>query len=112
MTPMNPSEPRNEEQETAPGTARAWGSEPPLKEPAWPGSNEAPEDAAMAPDGVGESTTRHGEDVAKKEGKEPGRKDTGTDAGPVQRPTGESSPRDSTAVEPPDDPDTAAPQSP
>ncbi|WP_426989603.1 hypothetical protein [Pseudarthrobacter sp. Y6] len=66
----------------------------------------------MAPEGVGTSTTRHGEDVLKEEGQEPGSEDTGTDAGPAERPTGESSPRDSTAVQPPDDPDTAAPQSP
>ncbi|RAX46387.1 hypothetical protein DQ354_05545 [Arthrobacter sp. AQ5-06] len=109
---MNPSEPTDEEQGTSPGTARAWGSEPPLKEPAHPGSDETPEDAAMAPEGVGASTTRHGEDVIKEEGKEPGREDTGTDAGPAERPTGESSPRDSTAVQPPDDSDTASPQSP
>ncbi|MET3720578.1 MULTISPECIES: hypothetical protein [unclassified Arthrobacter] len=122
MTPMNPSEPtdsapratgtRGGEQGTSPGTARAWGSEPPLKEPAQPGADETPEDAAMAPDGVGESTTRRGEDVVKEEGKETGREDTGTDAGPVERPTGESAPRDATGVQPPDDPDSAAPQSP
>jgi hypothetical protein len=127
MTPMNPSEPtgseptdtgprdtepRGGEQGTSPGTARAWGSEPPLKEPAQPGADETPEDAAMAPEGVGESTTRRGEDVAKEEGKEAGREDTGTDAGPVERPTGESSPRDATGVQPPEHPDSAAPQSP
>ena len=97
---------------TAPGTARAFGSEPPLKEPAHPGRDETPEDAAQAPADVGESTTRRGEDVIKQEGKEPGREDTGTDAGPVERPTGESSPRDATGIQTPDVPDTAAPQSP
>jgi hypothetical protein len=127
MTPMNPSEPtgpepgdagshdtepRGGEQGTSPGTARAWGSEPPLKEPAQPGADETPEDAAKAPEGVGESTTRRGEDVVKEEGKEAGREDAGTDAGPVERPIGESAPRDATGVQPPDDPDSAAPQSP
>ena len=117
MTPMNSSEPTGtgpteEEQGTSPGTARAWGSEPPLKEPAQPGSDEPPADAAMAPEWVGESTTRRGEDVVKEEGTEAGREDTGTDARPAERPTGESSPRDSTGVKPPEDPDTAAPQSP
>ncbi len=114
---MNPSQPRDtesrdEEPGTSPGTARAWGSEPPVKEPAQPGSDETPEDAAMAPEGVGGSTTRRGEDVIKEEGKEAGREDTGTDAGPAERPTGESSPRDATGVEPPEDRDPAASQSP
>ncbi|WP_427007884.1 hypothetical protein [Pseudarthrobacter sp. H2] len=115
MSPTNPSNPSNSTQpdnETAPGTARAWGSEPPVKEPAQPGSDETPEDAAMAPEGVGESTTRRGEDVIKGEGKEPGREDTGTHPTPADRPTGESSPRDATGVKPPEDPDSAAPQSP
>jgi hypothetical protein len=54
----------------------------------------------MAPEGVGESTTRRGEDIIKEEGKEPGRIDTGTDDSPAQRPTGESTPRDRTSVKP------------
>lgn len=111
MSPTNPSN-DSDAAGTAPGTARAFGSESPLKEPAQPGSDETPEDAAMAPDGVGESTTRRGEDVVKEEGKEPGREETGTDATPAGRPAGESSPRDSTGVKTPEDPDTAAPQSP
>lgn len=49
------------------------------------------------PDDVGESTTRKGEDVVKEEGKEPGRRDTGT-KGPSERPVGKSTPRDSTGV--------------
>ena len=112
MSPTNPSDAKDPAEETAPGTARAFGSEPPLKEPAQPGSDETPDDAAMAPEGVGESTTRRGEDVVKQEGTEPGREATGTDATPAGRPSGESSPRDSTGVKPPEDPDTAAPQSP
>ncbi len=112
MSPMNPSNDSDAAAGTAPGTARAFGSEPPLKEPAQPGSDETPEDAAMAPEGVGESTTRRGEDVVKEEGTEPGREETGADATPAGRPAGESSPRDATGVKPPKDPDTAAPQSP
>ena len=112
MSPTNPSNDSDAAEGTAPGTARAFGSEPPLKEPAQPGSDETPEDAAMAPDGVGESTTRRSEDVVKEEGKEPGRDGAGTDATPAGRPAGESSPRDATGVKTPEDPDTAAPQSP
>jgi len=112
MSPTNPSNDNDDAEGTAPGTARAFGSEPPLKEPAQPGSDETPDDAAMAPEGVGESTTRRGEDVVKEEGTEPGREKTGTDATPAGRPAGESSPRDSTGVKPPEDPDTAAPASP
>lgn len=112
MSPTNPSDAEDPAEGTAPGTARAFGSEPPLKEPAQPGSDETPEDAAKAPEGVGESTTRRGEDVLKQEGREPGREETGRDATPAARPAGESSPRDSTGVRPPEDPDSAAPQSP
>ncbi|MET4095044.1 hypothetical protein [Arthrobacter sp. UYCu712] len=110
MSPTNPSDAPDREEGTAPGTARAFGSEPPLKEPAQPGSDETPRDAVMAPEGVGESTTRRGEDVVKQEGSEPGREETGTDPTQAARPTGESSPRDSTGVNPPEDPDSAAPQ--
>lgn len=98
--------------EPAEGTARAWGSEPPAKEPAHPGSDETPADAEMAPAGVGESTTRRGEDVVKQEGKEAGREETGTHEAPSDRPTGTSEPRDSTALKPPEDNGEAAPQAP
>src|SRR4051812_28150577 len=98
--------------EPAEGTARAWGSEPPAKEPAHPGSDETPADAEMAPAGVGESTTRRGEDVVKQEGKEAGREDIGTHEAPSDRPTGTSGPRDSTALKPPEDNGEAAPQAP
>jgi hypothetical protein len=130
MSPMNPASPSNPSEPsepagaderasnndpgggTAPGTARAWGSEPPLKEPANPGSAEAPEDAAMAPDDVGVSTTRRGEDVIKEEDKEAGRERTEADASPAGRPAGESSPRHATGVKTPKDPETATPHSP
>ncbi|MFF2030565.1 hypothetical protein [Arthrobacter sp. NPDC058192] len=97
---------------TAPGTARAFGSEPPLKEPAQPGPDETPDDAAMAPADVGVSTTRRGEDVIKEEGEEAGREKTEADASPSGRPAGESSPRLATGVKAPEDPDTAAPHAP
>ncbi|MCU1531965.1 MAG: hypothetical protein JWO49_1536 [Arthrobacter sp.] len=112
MAPTNQSPEKDSGEGTAPGTARAFGSEPPLKEPAHPGSDNTPDDAAMAPEGVGESTTRRGEDVVKEEGQEPGREETGKEATPAGRPVGESTPRDSTGVETPEDPDSAAPQSP
>lgn len=50
--------------------------------------------------------------MVKEEGKEPGREDTGTHPKPAERPTGESSPRDATAVKTPEEPDSAAPQAP
>lgn len=112
MSPTNPPDAQEPAEGTAPGTARAFGSAPPLKEPAQPGSAETPDDAAAAPAGVGESTTRRGEDVVKQEGLEAGREDTGTDATPAGRPAGESSPRDSTGIEPAEDPDSTAPTSP
>jgi hypothetical protein len=52
-----------------------------------------------SPDGVGESTTRRAEDVAAEEGKEPGRYDSGTQ-GESERPTGGSTARDFTGVDP------------
>ncbi len=47
---------------------------------------------------VGESTTRRGEDVIDKDGKEAGREDTGTE-GPTDRPTGTSTERDATGID-------------
>lgn len=44
--------------------------------------------------------TRQGEDIIGKDGKEPGREDTGTTG--ADRPTGESNSRDSTAINPED----------
>ena len=63
------------------------------------GTTEAGE-GKMAPDNVGESTSRHGEDMVDSEGKEPGRQDTGTDDTAAQRPTGTSTERDTTGVSP------------
>jgi hypothetical protein len=56
------------------------------------------DDPDYAPEGVGESTSRRGEDVSGPGG-EAGRHDTGT-RGQSQRPVGESTERDSTAVDP------------
>jgi hypothetical protein len=61
-----------------------------------------PDDAPESPHGVGESTTRRGEDVRDDEGKEPGRRDTGVDDTPGQRPHGTSTARDLTGVDPQD----------
>jgi len=83
------------------GTARAFGSEEPVANPAHPESAEAPNEQSKAdlpPTGTGVSATRRGEDVVKEEGKEPGRMDTGTDDSPAQRPTGESTPRDKSGL--------------
>lgn len=88
------------------GTARAFGSEAPLENPESPASQEAPDQQSaddQAPEGVGESTTRRGEDVIREEGDEPGRTHTGTDDSPAQRPTGESTSRDETSIQPGDD---------
>ncbi|HXF02830.1 MAG TPA: hypothetical protein VN601_07555 [Arthrobacter sp.] len=107
-----PYEDRSTERaEQAKGTARAWGSEPPAKEPEHPGQEETPADARMAPEGVGESMTRGGEEVAGQDGKEPGREDTGT-KGPSGRPTGTSTTRDSTDVGTDEASGEAAPQAP
>jgi hypothetical protein len=51
-----------------------------------------------AAEGVGESTTRRGEDVKEQEGTE-GREDLGT-KGPAQRPYGKSSQEETTGVNP------------
>ena len=58
------------------------------------------EEGEMAPEGVGESVGRRGEDIVDKDGKEAGRYDTGTDDSPAQRPTGESTERDHTSIDP------------
>jgi hypothetical protein len=52
------------------------------------------------PEGVGESAARGGEEIGKRDGKEAGRRDTGTDDSEAGRPTGESTARDHTGVDP------------
>jgi hypothetical protein len=51
------------------------------------------------PENVGKSTTRKGEDVVKREGKEPGRYDV-EEKGSSGRPAGKSTLRDQTGVDP------------
>jgi hypothetical protein len=90
----------------ATGTARAFGSEAPLENPESPASQEVPDQQSatdQAPEGVGESITRRAEDVIDEEGEEPGRTHTGTDDSLTERPTGESSPRDETSIQPAED---------
>ena len=62
------------------------------------GQQSATDTQATTPHGVGTSTTRRGEDVVREDGKD-GRYDTGTQ-GESQRPTGRSTARDSTGVDP------------
>jgi len=62
------------------------------------GEQTATSTDASTPLGVGTSTTRRGEDVVGEDG-EDGRHTTGTQ-GPTQRPVGESTPRDSTSIDP------------
>ena len=82
----------------AEGVKRMLTDEPPPTEP--PENDPAPPREVGGASKVGESVTRRGEDVVKEEGKEAGRRDTGTDDTPAQRPTGTSSPRDATGVDP------------
>lgn len=56
----------------------------------------------QAPAGVGESVGHRGEDMTAEDGKEAGRQDTGTDGTAADRPTGSSTARDSTGVDPQD----------
>jgi hypothetical protein len=88
--------------ETRAGVSRAMGSEPPLREPNEPAAPDDDTSGTEPPSGVGESTTRRGEDVSKAhhEGKEAGRHDTGTSDDPAQRPTGKSTDRDQTGIDP------------
>jgi hypothetical protein len=53
------------------------------------------------PGNVGQSSTARGEDVQEREGKEPGR-ESGPPQGESQRPTGTSTARDYTGVDPQD----------
>ena len=65
-------------------------------------------DEKGSPKNVGDSSSRSGEDIRQDEGKEPGRKDTGTQ-GETKRPVGESSMRDSTGIDPQDPIDDDSP---
>ena len=76
---------------------RQLNDEDPPREP--PENDPGGSSPAEGTDDVGESITRRGEDIVEKDGKEPGRVDTGTE-GPTERPTGESTERDATGVDP------------
>jgi hypothetical protein len=69
-------------------------------------ADEVTDEEPESPKGVGESTTRRGEDVVDDEGQEAGRRDAGTQ-GESQRPVGVSDERDSSAVDPQDSQDGA-----
>jgi hypothetical protein len=95
-------EDRTEEQkQRSEDVGRALTGQEALKEPTQPSSSaEGQQEGKMAPSGVGESVTRSGERVVGEEGKEPGRQDTGQDAS--GRPTGTSTARDKSTVDPQD----------
>ncbi len=79
-------------------TQRAYGSKT-ATEPVQPGSDVDQPDSAMAPEGVGESMSRRGEDVAEKDGKEAGRHEEGSDESrEADRPVGSSDNRDQTGI--------------
>lgn len=83
----------------AESTARAMGSKAPEHEPEQPGSDAEQPDSAMAPDNVGESINRRGEDVAKDDGKEAGRHEEGSDESrETDRQVGSSDNRDQTGI--------------
>lgn len=63
------------------------------------GADEVTDEEPGSAKGVGESTTRRGEDMGDDEGTEKGRHDAGTQ-GKSQRPVGVSDERDTTSVDP------------
>lgn len=71
-------------------------------------SSPGPGDPRLPSENVGQSMTARGEDIADRDGKEAGRQDTGTQ-GASERPTGTSTARDTTSVNPQDpiDPESA-----
>jgi hypothetical protein len=94
--------------EVAAGVPRAMGSEGPTEEPRRPGEGPPPaggdtlDSDDQAPDNVGESISRRGEDQADKEGGETGRIDHGEEPD-TGRPAGGSTPRDQTSINPHED---------
>ncbi|HEV2087941.1 MAG TPA: hypothetical protein VGR21_06495 [Cryptosporangiaceae bacterium] len=82
------------DQDVPPGTKAFEGNETQAASRA-EGSYEVNPDSAA--DDVGESTTRRGEDMMSRDGKEEGRGDLGH-KGPSDRPVGTASPDDSTGV--------------
>jgi hypothetical protein len=65
----------------------------------------------LVPEGTGQSSTRRGEDVAREEGTDAGRYDTGT-KGESQRPTGGTTARASTSIDPQEPIDPESPHMP
>jgi hypothetical protein len=61
--------------------------------------DEVTSDAPKSAAGVGESSSRRGEDIVDEDGKEAGRRDSGTKSA-SERPVGVSDARDSTGVDP------------
>jgi hypothetical protein len=71
-------------------------------------SSPDPDDSRLPSETAGESTTSRGEDITERDGKEAGRQDTGVQ-GETERPTGTSTARDVTGVDPQDPIDPASP---
>jgi hypothetical protein len=81
--------------ERAQGVERMLSGKAAPEEASQPESSDTPRaGAGMAPEGVGERSSRHGEDVIKEEGKEAGRYDKES-KGESDRPVGGSTERDS-----------------
>lgn len=93
-----PYDDRQHSGEGHPGTSRAMGSETPLREPTNAGADEAPDESAAAPENVGESQTRGGENTVTKHGKEPGRDESEKDES-TGRSSGTSTARDATGID-------------
>ena len=72
-------------------------------------SSPDPDDPRLPSDSVGQSTGTRGEDIADRDGKEAGRQDTGTQ-GASERPTGTSTARDVTSVNPQEPIDPESPR--
>jgi hypothetical protein len=105
--PTPPSEEQSKE-DRAESVRRMLSDEEAPQDTQQPTGGPADESGEMAPDGVGESITRRGEDVVDDDGTEPGRQDTGSDGTPADRPTGASTARDRTGVDP-QEPTTGSP---
>ncbi|MGI8662178.1 MAG: hypothetical protein ACR2LQ_03085 [Acidimicrobiales bacterium] len=94
---MSETEGEQESKEArAKSVERQLNDEQPPKEP--PQNEPGPSKEVGGASSVGESVNRRGEDLVDKDGKEPGRHDTGTDEG-TGRPVGESTSRDRTGVD-------------
>jgi len=83
--------------ERAEGPERMLRGEEPPKDTVQPESSASSGEGEMAPEGVGESINRRGEDVVKREGTEAGRETEGT-KGQSDRPYGSSDERDKTGI--------------